>query len=519
MTISLTGVSRDAAFDGALGSLRDASFASRLFSKDASLWGAEAAVEAAVRLGWTDFEGNASEVLAATADLRRELLEAGIDSFVLCGMGGSSLAPLMIAPALRVLDSTHPDTVRAALEGDLSRTAVIVSSKSGGTVETMSQMRAFESAFAGAGVDPAGRIIVVTDPGSALEDAATRAGHRVFNADPNVGGRFSVFTAFGIVPSVLAGADMQQLVADAARVRAELALDSTENPGLVLAAALAAHLPERFVAELTTDGTLPAEFGLWIEQLVAESTGKDGRGVFPIALPAGATPSGAASATLVRLGAADALGDDGLSDDSGSDSDSGSGIGVFAPLGAQLLLWQVATAAMGFLVGVDPFNQPDVEAAKIATRESLGAPAQPSPAAPAPAEIRARLRELVSPEGYLAVQAYVDSGDSELAGLLVRAREELSAELGVPVALGYGPRYLHSTGQFHKGGPACGTFLQIIGVDAQEVAIPGEEAGFGALLEAQAHGDASVLRARGRDVVSVETQDPVEFLRGLLTRG
>ncbi|GAA2830844.1 glucose-6-phosphate isomerase [Leucobacter komagatae] len=515
MTISLTGVSRDAAFDGALGSLRDASFASRLFSKDTSLWGAEAAVEAAVRLGWTDFEGNASEVLAATEDLRRELLDDGIDSFVLCGMGGSSLAPLMIAPALRVLDSTHPDTVRAALEGDLSRTAVIVSSKSGGTVETMSQMRAFEAAFVGAGVDPAGRIIVVTDPGSALEDAATRAGHRVFNADPSVGGRFSVFTAFGIVPSVLAGADMQQLVADAAGVRDELALDSGENPGLVLAAALAAHLPERFVAELTTDGTLPAEFGLWIEQLVAESTGKDGKGVFPIALPAGATPSGASSATLVRLGAAEALGNDGRS----SDSDSDSGIGVFAPLGAQLLLWQVATAAMGFLVGVDPFNQPDVEAAKIATRESLGAPAQTSPAAPAPAEIRARLRELVLPEGYLAVQAYVDSGDPELAGLLVRARQELSAELGVPVALGYGPRYLHSTGQFHKGGPACGTFLQIIGVDAQEVAIPGEEAGFGALLEAQAHGDASVLRERGRDVVSVETQDPVGFLRGLLARG
>lgn len=515
MTISLTGVDRDEAFDGALGSLLDASFASRLFAKDASLWGTEAAVEAAVRLGWTDFEGTASAVFTATADLRRELLEAGIDSFVLCGMGGSSLAPLMIAPGLRVLDSTHPDTVRAALEGDLSRTAVIVSSKSGGTVETMSQMRAFEAAFVGAGVDPAGRIIVVTDPGSAFEDAATRAGHRVFNADPNVGGRFSVFTAFGIVPSALAGADMQQLVADAARVRAELALDSAENPGLVLAAALAAHVPERFVAELTTDGTLPAEFGLWIEQLVAESTGKDGRGVFPIALPAGATPSGADSATLVRLGAARALGNDGLSSESGIDS--GSGIGVFAPLGAQLLLWQVATAAMGFLLEVDPFNQPDVEAAKIATRESLGSPAQPSPIAPAPAEVRARLRELVSPEGYLTVQAYVDSGDAELEGLLVRLRQELSADLGVPVAIGYGPRYLHSTGQFHKGGPACGTFLQVIGVDAQEVAIPGEEAGFGALLEAQAHGDASVLRARGRNVVSVETQDPVGFLRGLLS--
>lgn len=502
MTINLTGVSRDAAFARSLDSLLQARFASRLFAQDATLWGEAAAAEAASRLGWTDFADNAAEVVEQTRRIAEAFAADGVDNFVLCGMGGSSLAPLMIAPELTVLDSTHPDAVRRALESDLSRTAVIVSSKSGGTVETVSQMHAFEAAFAGAGIDPHSRIVIVTDPGSALAADAAETGKRVVFADPNVGGRFSVFTAFGIVPSMLAGADMSRLVGDAAQVRDALSVDDADNPALVLAAALASGLPQRFVAELQSDASLPDEFGLWIEQLVAESTGKQGTGVFPISLPTGATPSGAATATLVRLSA-------------GERSD-GPGIGIAAPLGQQLLLWQVATAAMGFLLAVDPFNQPDVESAKIATRESLGEPPEPTTEVPSPAETRARLRALVRRDGYVGIQAYVDPSDAHVAELLGRLRQSLVNELGVPVALGYGPRYLHSTGQFHKGGPSCGTFLQIIETGAREVAIPGEETGFGALFGAQARGDASVLRARGRAVLSVETSDPATLLRELI---
>lgn len=504
MTIAISGVSRDSAFEGALGALLDAEFASRLFACDATLWGEAAAVEAAVRLGWTDFAASAQRVLAEAQALADEFRAAGVDRFVLCGMGGSSLAPLVIAPSLTVLDSTHPDAVRAALEGDLGRTAVVVSSKSGGTVETLSHLAAFEAAFAGAGIDPTARIVVVTDPGSKLETAALANGERVILADPNVGGRFSALTAFGIVPSVLAGADVAGLLREAEAARPTLAVDAPENPALRLAAAIGAGLPERFQLELHPDGTLPDELGLWIEQLVAESTGKDGRGVLPIALPAGAAATLAPGVTLLTYG------------DGELASVPAPEITVSGSLGEQLLLWQVTTAALGFLIGVDPFNQPDVEAAKTATRESLGEPGSPAPEPLSPAEARAALRELVPAGGYLGIQAYVDPGLPGVGALLEEARAALNAELGVPVSLGYGPRYLHSTGQIHKGGPKRAAFLQIIGLASRDVAIPGAEQTFGELMAAQARGDASVLRARGRGVVTVETHEPEAFLRGLL---
>lgn len=521
MTLTVAGVTRDEAFSGALSALVDAGFASALFARDAGLWGEAAAVEAAIRLGWTDFEDNAERVLGEAERLSAGFRATGVDRFVLCGMGGSSLAPLVIAPGLGVLDSTHPAAVREALEGDLARTAVIVSSKSGGTVETLSHLAAFEAAFAGAGINPSGRIVVVTDPGSKLEDAARASGQRVFLADPTVGGRFSALTAFGIVPSVLAGADMRSVVRDAAAVRGLIASDTPENPALVLAAAIAAGLPERFLLELVSDGSLPAELGLWIEQLVGESTGKDGRGVLPIALPAGATASAGAlgAAAGSAEGAAKSSGTTALALTFSLDTTAASGLSVAGPLGSQLLLWQVVTAALGFLIGVDPFNQPDVEAAKAATRESLGAPGRAAAEELSPAAVRARLDAAAPVDGYVAIQAYVDPNDAELAADLEELRRELCAELGTPVAVGYGPRYLHSTGQFHKGGPNRAAFLQLIGLAERDVAIPGGEQSFGELIAAQAHGDASVLRERGREVITVETADPTEFVRALLGRG
>ena len=503
MTISVTGVAPSEAFTRALDSLVEGRFASRLFAHDAQLWGEAAAAEAAVRLGWTDFHVHADGVLREATELAQRFRASGIDRIVLCGMGGSSLAPLVISPALTVLDSTHPDTVRAVLDGDLARTAVVVSSKSGGTVETLSHMRAFEAAFAGAGIDPAARIVVVTDPGSALAREAVETGNTCFLADPTVGGRFSALTAFGIVPTVLAGAEMHEIIAEARAVRDTLTLDSAQNPALVLAAAIAAGAPRQFILELHSDGSLPEEFGLWAEQLVAESTGKHGRGVLPIALPTGDPSTPAESCTPLSYGIPSAAAVE-------------AGISVRAPLGAQLLLWQVATAALGRLLAVDPFDQPDVEAAKIASRESLGSDTTSPEPELAPIEVWERLRRASEDAGYLALQAYTDTTEPVLAEALRDLRLRLSADLGLPVSLGYGPRYLHSTGQFHKGGPLVGSFLQIVDRGTVNVAIPGEPAGFGELLEAQAAGDASVLRSRGREVITVHTQDALACVRALL---
>ncbi len=522
MTITVTGERQDEAFANALASLLDARFASRLFAQDATLWGEAAAAEAAVRLGWTDFAENAREVLGSAGRLADEFRAAGIDRFVLCGMGGSSLAPLVIAPDLTVLDSTHPATVRAALTGDLSRTVVIVSSKSGGTVETLSHLAAFESAFIGAGIAPDTRIVFVTDPESQLAEAGHAQGNRVFLADPCVGGRFSALTAFGIVPSVLAGANVSQIVADAAAARPAFVSDAAENPALRLAAALAAGLPERFLLELHPDGGLPAELGLWIEQLVAESTGKDGRGVLPIALPENVAATSAASVETLRYRAQGDPAVPGLHGDASGTSPR-SGLAVAGSLGEQMLLWQVATAALGFLMGVDPFNQPDVEAAKIASRASRGDDEADSSSAPRAADVAAELRRAAPGAEYLSIQAYVDPNEPGMDALLEELRATLSARLGTPIAFGYGPRYLHSTGQLHKGGPAQAAFLQLIGLASRDVAIPSSEqdnAGsqtFGELLLSQARGDASVLRDRGRAVVTVETADVTAFVRELLT--
>ncbi|WP_341872816.1 glucose-6-phosphate isomerase [Leucobacter insecticola] len=407
--------------------------ASRLFALDASLWGPEAAAEAAIRLGWTDFQASAGAVVADAEKLREELRARGIDRVVLCGMGGSSLAPAVICRwagvQLVTLDSTHPAAVQAALGGELARTVVVVSSKSGGTIETLSHRAAFTAAFRKAGLDPAQHIVVVTDPGSALEADASAVGQRVFLADPNVGGRFSALTAFGLVPSVLAGADVRPLIAEAAAVRDALASDSALNPALVLAAAIAQDLPEKYVLGIVADADARWGLGSWIEQLVAESTGKSGRGVLPIALPDDAAElvRRPLNTRVVRLAA-------------GSRSLAGSSeeLTVAAPLGAQLLLWETATAVLGRLMGIDPFNQPDVESAKLAARAQLDA-ATPAPRhdSVSPASLITTLRASLPANGYLAIQAYLDP-EGPAAPLLHELRNGLADALGAPVALCWG---------------------------------------------------------------------------------
>ncbi len=534
MTISLhaSGIPQ-AAIEHTLPALVGDLVASRLTAGDSTLWGPEAEAEASIRLGWVDAVSVSRPLVPEILALRAELAGNGVDRFVLAGMGGSSLAPEVITRTagvpLTILDSTAPGQVLAALDGDLRRTALVVSSKSGSTVETDSQRRAFEAAFRDLGIDPTGRIIVVTDPGSPLEAAAREAGYRVFTADPNVGGRYSALTAFGLVPSGLAGADIAELLDEAEASLLQFAIDSADNPALRLAAAIAgpvADAPRRDKLGLVEDGTHIQGLPDWIEQLVAESTGKEGTGLLPVVLlpVSPELESRPADLQIVRLV-------DDAAEFHFSERHPGE-ILVSGTLGAQLLLWEYATAVAGRLLGINPFDQPDVESAKVAARGLLDAqPEQQAPAFTADGiEVRASdsalaasgtvegvldaLWERLPADGYVAIQAYVNRLEMpQLTGL----REMVAADSGRPTTFGWGPRFLHSTGQYHKGGPAQGVFLQILESSDTDVEIPGRPFTFGELIRAQAAGDAAVLAGQGRPVVTLTIDDSVDDVLALFT--
>lgn len=533
--IHLSGYPRVVA-DAVVPALADDLVASGITAGDASLWGPSAEAEASIRLGWVDAVSTSRPLVAPIAELRGRLTASGITRFVLAGMGGSSLAPEVItrtygAP-LVILDSTAPSQVLAAIdgeaEGDLARTALIVSSKSGSTVETDSARRAFEAAWRDLGIDPAERIIVVTDPGSPLETAARAAGYTVFTADPHIGGRFSALSAFGLVPAGLAGVPVGDLLDDAEATMLSVAIDSAENPALQLAAAIAgatdATGARRDKLGLLTDGSPVVGLPDWIEQLIAESTGKDGTGILPVVLlpesvEVDETPSDMQIVRIVDDAEHFRLFDRHFGE-----------VLLSGPLGAQFLVWEYATAIVGRMLGIDPFNQPDVESAKDATRALLESrPAATEPAfSDAGIEVRTSdaslaatgsvravldaLWERLGDGGYVAIQAYVDRDRLEqLAGL----RELVAADSGRPTTFGWGPRFLHSTGQYHKGGPANGVFVQILEVDDVDLEIPGRPFTFAQLIDAQAAGDARVLAGLGRPVVTLTLTDPQADVLGL----
>jgi glucose-6-phosphate isomerase len=518
--VSVSGASAEAV-RAALPSLVSDAVASGIRAKNADLWGPDAQAESAKRLGWTDAVAISRHLVEEITALREELHQAGVDHIALAGMGGSSLAPEVITQTagveLTVLDATAPGQVLAALNDRLASTALVVSSKSGSTTETDSQLRVFRRAFNDAGIDPAGRIVVVTDPGSPLDKAAREAGYRVFNADPNVGGRYSALTAFGLVPSGLAGVDVGGLLDDAESVTESLGVDSDDNPGLILGAAISATTPRRDKLALVADGTPIVGFPDWAEQLIAESTGKIGTGILPVVLGPDAPEL---SENLPDLQVARIVGD------AGSDTfrnDGTDDICVSGALGAQFLVWEYAIAVAGRLLKINPFDQPDVESAKTATRGLLDDRPEPEPAAFVSDGIEVRgtphvigaasdlasavdaLLEELGPDGYLAVQAYVD----RLAlPQLAEVRDVLAERAKRPVTFGWGPRFLHSTGQYHKGGPATGVFLQILAKPAEDLDIPDRPFTFGELIQAQASGDASVLAEHGRPVLTLTLTDP-----------
>ena len=490
-----------------------------LVAKDPTLWGPDAASEAGVRLGWLDAVATGRALLPSVLALRDELAAEGLDRVVLCGMGGSSLAPEVVCAAagrpLVVVDTTDPGQVRAAFV-ELERTVVVVSSKSGGTLETDSHRRAARAAFEAAGVDPARRVVVVTDPGSPFEQAAHAEGSRaVFLADPDVGGRYSALTAFGLVPAALAGVDVEALLDEAAAL--EPSLSRPDSPALLLGALLAGGATAGRDKLILVAGA--GGFGDWAEQLVAESTGKQGKGLLPVVVESADAPGTepAADSHLV------------LVDATGSSAPHTS---VSGPLGAQFLAWEFATAVAGWSLRINPFDQPNVQESKDRTSAILdGDPVAVAPAVFVEGGVEvhaggdlltgvsdlagalAALLGAVPERGYLAVMAYLDRQADAAAHDL---RALLARRLAHPVTFGWAPRFLHSTGQLHKGGPQTGAFLQLTGVVAQDLEVPGRPFTFGQLQAAQALGDLGALQERDRPVLRLHLLDRDEGLATVL---
>ncbi|WP_229054142.1 glucose-6-phosphate isomerase [Aeromicrobium sp. Leaf350] len=497
-------------YEAVLRRLVDDRFASRLAARDHTLWGRGAEEEAAKRLAWVDLAKTSRPLLPRIAAARDDLRASGLDHVVLCGMGGSSLAPEVICATagveLTVLDSSDPAMVRQAVGDRLATSVVVVASKSGGTVETDSQRRTFEQAYEDAGLSAKDHLVIVTDPGSPLDEYATAAGYRVFRADPQVGGRYSALTAFGLVPCGLAGVPLAGLLEQAAAVHDDYLTDSVENLALRLGVLLGVAADNDVDKLVLVDHT-GTGIGDWIEQLVAESTGKHDRGILPVVTTPDALGAITPDCLVVAIGT-----------EVVPDAPSGYAAAVDLPLGSQMILWEIATSVAGEIIDINPFDQPDVESAKKAARGLLGDDVElPSPATvdgdielfgttattveEALAELFASVRE---PLGYLALQVYLDRWTH--AGL-AQVRSPLSLKIGRPVTFGWGPRFLHSTGQYHKGGTPTGSFLQVTGTPAPDLEVPGRDFSFGQFITAQAVGDGHVLTDRGRPVLRLHLTD------------
>ncbi|MFN2586974.1 MAG: glucose-6-phosphate isomerase [Actinomycetota bacterium] len=476
--------------------------AERIWKRDPSVWGPgdDDPVE---RLGWLDLPETIRGELAPVEAFVRD---AGsyFERAVLLGMGGSSLAPEVFAtcfgarpghPQLIVLDSTHPAQVHAVAEALAgSESLFVVSSKSGGTVETTSLYAYFRDRA------PDGRnFVAITDPGTSLEDLGrTESFGGVFVSRPDVGGRYSALSLFGLVPAALIGVDLDELLSPAAEAAAACgpSVPPEENPGLAVGAAVG-RLAESGRDKLTflTSPAL-APFGEWAEQLIAESTGKRGRGIVPV-VGEPLFEAYAEDRAFVHL----RLGDDAALDEPVDALVSGGHpvirLDVRGPqeLGALMFLWEFATAVAGSVLGVNAFDQPDVEAAKKAGRAVLESSEPPG----WPEDDVDGLFDGAAPPEYAALLAFAPR-TAEGREVLDRARSKLARTYGIATTAGFGPRYLHSTGQLHKGGPDTLRALVVLDRPAEDVEVPGRPYTFGRLLVAQAAGDYQALAAAGRKV-------------------
>jgi transaldolase/glucose-6-phosphate isomerase len=497
------------AVDNRLATLEQDDTVGRIWRKDHAVWRPDPS-EISNRLGWLNLTAPMRTHVDDLESFAQESV-ADFDTAVLLGMGGSSLAPEVLRETLgvrdgfldlQVLDTTHPGAI-ARLDGslDLSRTLFIVSSKSGGTIETLSQFAHFFEATGNTGE----QFVTITDPGSPLEALGRARGfRRVFLNTPDVGGRYSALSLVGLVPAALIGADLDQLLGSAEGMASACngSVPGAENPGEWLGAVLGeAALAGRDKLTVLLPDEM-ASFGGWVEQLIAESTGKEGKGIVPVVgEPVGAPEDYGTDRLFVAYGEPDGL--------SELESAGHPVVRLTAgDLGAEFFRWEFATAVAGAVLGIQPFDQPNVEEAKRATKEVLESGDRDTP----DLDDLGRLLGSLGDHDYVAIQAFVDP-TSETAAALERARLAIRDRYKVAVTVGFGPRFLHSTGQLHKGGPSTGAFVQV--VDARrdtDVAIPGADYTFGELIDAQAVGDLRALRARDRRVARIHI-DQLPHLR------
>jgi phosphoglucose isomerase-like protein len=455
-----------------MSTIAPAELVARIWERDPTVW---TGGDEAKWLGWLDEPMRMRSRLDDLLGFVEDVAAPGqIDTFVLLGMGGSSLAPEVLrrtfgADAFHVLDTTHPAAIRRLTERlDLDATVFLVASKSGTTLETRCHLDWFWEQTGKRGE----LFVAITDPGSELGRVSRERGfRRSFDGEPSIGGRYSALSVFGMVPAALMGVDLERLL-DRVDEVVEACHGEDGNPGLDLGLELGNAWDEG--RDKVTINPNPGGFGLWAEQLLAESTGKDGKGLIPAP---GEPPGGLdRQAPEVRLP------------------------GPYE-LGQEFYRWEFATAVAGSRLGINPFDQPNVQAAKDKTNEVLAAGGEPD------VEPRGSLDELLAgarPGDYVAIQAFVDPArEDELAPLIERAR----AETGCVVTHGLGPRYLHSTGQLHKGGPNTGLFVQVVDDAGDELPIPGRDFGFRRFVHAQAAGDLASLEERGRRIVRVRLED------------
>jgi len=438
----------------------------RIWERDPTVWTGK---DEAQWLGWLDEPLRMRQRLVELDRLAEAAADA--DDLVLLGMGGSSLAPEVLRRAFgrdrfHVLDTTHPGAIRRLADSlDLARTLFVVSSKSGGTLETRSQFDFFWERGAR-------RCIVITDPGSSLEQLAHTRGVPVCAGEPTIGGRYSALSPFGLVPAALMGVDVSRLL-DRAEAMLNACRVAEDNPGLELGLALGGAWQDG--RDKVVPQPNPHGFGLWVEQLLAESTGKQGRGLVPAP---DESPEG-----LDRQSREVELDDP-------------------YDLGSEFFRWEFATAVAGAILEINPFDQPNVQLAKDKTNEVLAA------GTVLPPQREGSVDELLGqakPGDYVAIQAFVDPAEEEALQPFV---ERIRAQTDCVVTFGLGPRYLHSTGQLHKGGAPIGCFLQVVDeVGPEKLAIPGKKFGFESLIHAQAEGDYGLLKERGRPVARVQLEE------------
>ena len=477
--------------------------APRVAKKDINIWGNKS--EAANRLNWVDLPTKSRDLLPELDALSAWARSNGLTQVVLCGMGGSSLAPEVIAASykkqLTTLDSTDPIQILDSLPNEIKKAVVVICSKSGTTIETLSQFEFYQRRFKEADLNPIQHIVIITDPGTPLDISARNLGYKVVNADPNVGGRFSALSAFGLVPAALIGVDISLLLDDAEKLSSSISVK--ESPAIAIAACLYSLTDQ--IINFCDKGSVTPGLSNWIEQLIAESTGKDLTGRLPVVIE---DIENAISGISIGF------------------SPGEYDLVIEATLGEQFILWEWVTALLCYLIKVDPFNQPNVTEAKDRTSAILLSFKSKGFNTPTPTyedsdyliysnqKINNIPDFLKCNVTYFAILAYLARGSDDE---IYKTRKLIAAKSKTATTFGWGPRYLHSTGQFHKGGQQNGAFIVITGDAGSDIEIPNKEYTFSQLIMAQALADVESISERNLPVIRIHLKNRKKAITRLIS--